>query len=85
MLALAAARPSTRTGSGTARCCAGRNRRHVRALEPSVSFLLSLANAARAYDLPRRDLFELLRRIVRRFVRSPGQFLLPPRASVEAA
>ena len=49
-------------------------------LNLSVSFLLSLANAARAYDLPRRDLFELLRRIVRRFVRSPGQFLLPPRA-----
>jgi site-specific recombinase len=54
-------------------------------LNLSVSFLLSLANAARAYDLPRRDLFELLRRIVRRFVRSPGQFLLPPRAEVEAA
>ncbi len=54
-------------------------------LNLSVSFLLSLANAARAYDLPRRDLFELLRRIVRRFARSPGQFLLPPRAEVEAA
>ena len=54
-------------------------------LNLSVSFLLSLANAARAYDLPRRDLTELLRRIVRRFVRSPGQFLLPPRAEVEAA
>jgi len=54
-------------------------------LNLSVSFLLSLANAARAYDLPRRDLFELLRRIVRRFVRSPGQFLLPPRADAEAA
>ena len=53
-------------------------------LNLSVSFFLSLANAARAYDLPRRDLFELLRRLVRRFMRSPGQFLLPPRAEAKA-
>jgi site-specific recombinase len=54
-------------------------------LNLSVSFLLSLANAARAYDLPRRDLVELLRRLVRRFVQSPGQFLLQPRDDAAAA
>ena len=53
-------------------------------LNLSVSFLLSLANAARAYDLPRRELAELMRRMARRFLRSPGQFLLPPRAGTAA-
>ncbi len=47
-------------------------------LNLSVSFGLSLASAARAYGLPLRDFAELLRRLVRRFLRSPGQFLLPP-------
>ena len=54
-------------------------------LNLSVSFLMSLANAARAYDLPRRDFVELLRRLGRRFLRSPGQFFLPPRAAAPAA
>jgi site-specific recombinase len=49
-------------------------------LNLSVSFLLSLANAARAYDLPRRDFAEILRRLGARMVRSPGQFLRPPRS-----
>ena len=47
-------------------------------LNLSVSFALSLASAARAYALPRRDLGELLRRLGLRFLRSPGEFLLPP-------
>ena len=57
-------------------------------LNLSVSFGLSLASAARAYGLPRRDLAELLRRLGRRFLRSPGEFLLPPpksAAGTEAA
>lgn len=54
-------------------------------LNLSVSFLLSLANAARAYDLPRRDVVDLLRRLVRRFVQSPGQFFLPPRDDAGSA
>ena len=54
-------------------------------LNLSVSFALSLASAARAYGLPRRDLAELLRRLVRRFFRSPGEFLLPPPRSASEA
>ncbi len=54
-------------------------------LNLSVSFGLSLASAARAYGLPRRDLGELLRRLGRRFLRSPGEFLLPPPKSVAGA
>ena len=53
-------------------------------LNLSVSFALSLASAARAYGLPRRDLLELLRRMGRRFLRSPGEFLLPPRSAAGA-
>jgi site-specific recombinase len=53
-------------------------------LNLSVSFLLSLANAARAYDLPRREFLDLLGRIGRQFLRSPGMFLLPPRGPVAA-
>ena len=54
-------------------------------LNLSVSFGLSLASAARAYGLPLRDLGELLRRIGRRFLRSPGEFLLPPPKSAAGA
>ena len=54
-------------------------------LNLSVSFALSLASAARAYGLPLRDLGELLRRLVRRFLRSPGEFLLPPPRSAAGA
>jgi site-specific recombinase len=53
-------------------------------LNLSVSFGLSLASAARAYGLPLRDVVELLRRLVRRFLRSPGEFLLPPPRSAVA-
>ena len=49
-------------------------------LNLSVSFLLALASAARAYELPARDNAELLRGLVRRFKRAPLDFVVPPRA-----
>jgi site-specific recombinase len=48
-------------------------------LNLSVSFLLSLASAVRAYGLPRREVLALLRRLAGRFFSKPQQFLLPPR------
>jgi site-specific recombinase len=54
-------------------------------LNLSVSFGLSLASAARAYGLPLADLAELLGRLGRRFLRSPGEFLLPPPKSASGA
>jgi site-specific recombinase len=48
-------------------------------LNLGVSFALSLLTAARAYDVPFADLAELARRIGVRLLRSPGDFLLPPR------
>lgn len=49
-------------------------------LNLSVSFLLALASAARAYELPAHDNSELLRGLFRRFKRTPRDFFLPPRA-----
>ncbi|HEX6827348.1 MAG TPA: hypothetical protein VF104_00055, partial [Burkholderiales bacterium] len=48
-------------------------------LNLGVSFGLSLWSAARAYGLPREDIFELMRRGLKRMLASPGDFLLPPR------
>jgi len=48
-------------------------------LNLSVSFLLSLASAVRAYGLPRHETAGLLRRLAVRFVTRPQQFLWPPR------
>jgi site-specific recombinase len=48
-------------------------------LNLSVSFLLSLNTAARAFGLPRSFLVDFARAVARRFIRSPGSFLLPPR------
>jgi site-specific recombinase len=48
-------------------------------LNLSVSFLLSLGNAARAYDVPNAEVWDLLRRLYRRFVTAPRDFILPPR------
>jgi site-specific recombinase len=48
-------------------------------LNLGVSFALSLFTAARAYQLPMRDVLELGRRIGARLIRSPGDFILPPR------
>jgi site-specific recombinase len=47
-------------------------------LNLGVSFTLSLYTAARAFGLPRGFLWEFARTLGRRFVRSPGSFLLPP-------
>ena len=54
------------------------------ALNLSVSFVLSLASAVRAYGLPGGEVVTLFRRIARRFLTSPGQFLLPPRKAAPA-
>jgi site-specific recombinase len=48
-------------------------------LNLSVSFLLSLFTAARAYGLRSREVATLLAEIGRRFLRQPGEFLLPPK------
>ena len=48
-------------------------------LNLSVSFLLSLITAARAYELPGAGVRMLLRTLYRRFTTAPRDFLLPPR------
>lgn len=48
-------------------------------LNLSVSFLLALITAARAYELQARDSAGLLRAIFRRFRRAPLEFFFPPR------
>jgi len=48
-------------------------------LNLSVSFLLALVTAARAYELPPEGVRALLRTLYRRFVTAPRDFLLPPR------
>lgn len=48
-------------------------------LNLSVSFVLALASAARAYELPEGDNSELLRGLFRRFKRAPLDFFVPPR------
>jgi len=54
------------------------------ALNLSVSFLLSLATAARAYELPAAENKALLHALYRRFVDSPRDFFLPPRTDPDA-
>jgi site-specific recombinase len=50
-------------------------------LNLSVSFLLALVSAARAYELPAHDNAELLRGMLRRFKNAPLDFFVPPRAA----
>ncbi len=47
-------------------------------LNLSVSFLLSLLTAVRAYDLPAGELYGLLRLLIGRACTRPWAFLLPP-------
>jgi site-specific recombinase len=54
-------------------------------LNLGVSFCLSLVTALRAYGFPRSDMLELLRRLARRFMRSPRDFFLPPREDTPPA
>ena len=49
-------------------------------LNLSVSFACSLFSAARAYELPADDMRGILKRIGRRFVRSPLEFVRWPQA-----
>lgn len=51
-------------------------------LNLGVSFFLSLVTALRAYDFPRSDMVELARRLLKRLVTSPRDFILPPREQV---
>lgn len=48
-------------------------------LNLGVSFLLAFLNAARAYDLPADELIDLTRRLGRRIVTRPAEFVLPSR------
>jgi site-specific recombinase len=50
-------------------------------LNLSVSFLLALRTAGRAYDLPARDNAALLRGIYQHFRTRPREFFLPPRVN----
>jgi site-specific recombinase len=47
-------------------------------LNLGVSFMLALYTASRAYDLPGSFMLDFARAVGRRFVRSPGDFVLPP-------
>jgi site-specific recombinase len=49
-------------------------------LNLSVSFILALASAARAYELRAHDNSELLRGLFRRLRRTPLDFFVPPRS-----
>ncbi|HET9270083.1 MAG TPA: hypothetical protein VFO31_18035, partial [Vicinamibacterales bacterium] len=49
-------------------------------LNLSVSFLLALISAARAYELRAHDNSELLHGLLRRFRKTPLDFFVPPRA-----
>ena len=49
-------------------------------LNLSVSFGCSLFSAARAYEMPAKDMWGILKGIGRRLVRSPLTFVRPPRA-----
>jgi site-specific recombinase len=54
-------------------------------LNLGVSFVLSLLTALRAYEFPRSEAVELLKRLLRRLLLSPRDFILPPRAPKVAA
>ncbi|ALA57758.1 hypothetical protein [Nitrospira moscoviensis] len=54
-------------------------------LNLGVSFVLSLITALRAYEFPRSEAVELLKRLLRRLLLSPRDFILPPRAPKVAA
>lgn len=52
-------------------------------LNLSVSFLLALYTALRAYSVSGREMAALLLHLVKAFLRSPVRFILPPRRSEE--
>ena len=52
-------------------------------LNLSVSFGLSLFNAARAYEMSNGELRGVLRHVFRHFLRDPLSFVLPPKAAPE--
>lgn len=53
-------------------------------LNLGVSFLLSLMTALRAYEVQRSEIIELGRRLLRRLVNQPRDFILPPRETLPA-
>jgi site-specific recombinase len=56
----------------------------IGSLNFGVSFVLALAVALRARQVERSDRFKLWRSVFATFVRSPMQFLFPPRSDAEA-
>ncbi len=50
-------------------------------LNLTVSFTLSLFNAARAYEMTNAELWGVLRHVFRHFLRDPLSFVLPPKAA----
>jgi site-specific recombinase len=52
-------------------------------LNLTVSFSISLLVALRAYDIPVREHVRLLKTVLVRLVRRPGEFLLAPRSTIE--
>lgn len=55
----------------------------IGSLNFGVSFVLALAVALRARQVERSDRFKLWRSVFATFVRSPMQFLFPPRSDAE--
>lgn len=53
-------------------------------LNLSVSFLLSLRNAARAYAMPRGELWGVFKAVFAQFRKDPLSFVLPPKADAVA-
>jgi len=51
-------------------------------LNLTVSFTLSLINAARAYEMTNEELFGVLRHVFAHFLKNPLSFFLPPKADV---
>ena len=52
-------------------------------LNLTVSFTIALLVALRAYSIPTRDYFRLLKTVLLRFFRHPGEFLWAPRTEVK--
>lgn len=54
-------------------------------LNLTVSFTLSLHNAARAYEMSNAELWGVLRHVFRHFLRDPLSFVLPPKVAPDDA
>jgi site-specific recombinase len=50
-------------------------------LNLTVSFTIALLVALRAYDIPAREHLQLLKQVFRRLIKTPREFLFPPKES----